>query len=322
VAPQEGLKASVGSQGLISVRIPVDLAREAWKDPLPRDTTTFGRTGGASAVLTRRPPALRADASSHAAQLQEKNRRRDEALSTAAHELKTPLGIITGYIDLLLSEKPGPLSERQRRVLEESRLSCTRLQQFVQSFLTFSALETGNITLSLQRGDLNQCLLEICDFWLPQFEKKPLAFHFLPSAHLQEFDFDYHKVQHIVSNLLENALKFTPAGGTVWLTTGPHMWERRGQQEPGVRQERRKRSVDAVNSARVTVADTGPGVDPEYQQEIFDDFFRPPHEGVKGTGLGLAIARRLVQAHSGKLWVESVPDSGARFSFLLPFKPL
>lgn len=287
---------------------------------MPRDTRRFSPASGGSVVLARRPPALPADEPSRDARLQETSRRRDEALSTAAHELKTPLGIITGYIDLLLSEQPGPLGERQRRVLEESRQSCTRLQQFVQSFLTFSALETGNTTMSFQRGDLNQCLSEICNFWLPQFEKKPLAFCFLPNTHLGAFEFDRHKVQHIVSNLLENALKFTPAGGTVWLTTEPHWWERRGHQEPGIRQERRKRSIYSVNSALVTVADTGPGVDPQYQQEIFDDFFRPPHEGSKGTGLGLAIARRLVQAHSGKIWVESVPGAGARFCFLLPFK--
>jgi len=250
------------------------------------------------------------------------NRRRDEALASAAHELKTPLGIIAGYIDLLLSERPGPVNKQQRRILDESRQSCVRLQRFVQSFLTFSALETGNTRLYFESGDLNQCLLEIYDYWLPHFAAKPLGFYFLPGDRLPPFEFDHDKVQHIVSNLIENALKFTPAGGTVWLTTEPNIWERRTLQKPGVRPERRKGSGLLVNSARVTVADTGPGIDPEYQQEIFDDFAQLPQDASKGkgNGLGLAIARRLVQAHHGKIWVDSVPGNGARFSFLLPFR--
>jgi two-component system, sensor histidine kinase and response regulator len=259
---------------------------------------------------------------SRAARLSEASRRRDEALASAAHELKTPLGIIAGYIDLLLSERPGSVSKQQRQILEESRQSCARLQRFVQSFLTFSALETGNTRMHFETRDLNQCLLEIYDYWLPQLAAKPLAFYFLPGDRLRPFEFDYDKVQHIVSNLVDNALKFTPAGGSVWLATGPHVWERRSHQKPGIGQERRKGAGLPVNSARVTVADSGPGVEPEYQQEIFDDFVQLPHEGSKGTGLGLAIARRLVQAHRGKIWVDSVPGNGAKFSFLLPFRPL
>jgi len=259
---------------------------------------------------------------SRAARLSDASRRRDEALASAAHELKTPIGIIAGYIDLLLSERPGSVNKQQRQILEESRQSCTRLQRFVQSFLTFSALETGNTRMQFESGDLNQCLLEICDYWLPQLAAKPLRFYFLPGDRLGRFEFDYDKVQHIVSNLLDNALKFTPAGGTVWLTTEPHVWERRSHQKPGIEQERRKGTALPVNSARVTVADSGPGVEPEYQQEIFDDFVQLPHAGSKGTGLGLAIARRLVQAHRGKIWVDSVPGNGAKFSFLLPLKPL
>ncbi|MGO9270297.1 MAG: sensor histidine kinase [Terriglobia bacterium] len=287
---------------------------------MPRDSNPL--TLAAPATATAAPWQLthRTSDRSRAARLSDASRRRDEALASAAHELKTPLGIIAGYIDLLLGERPGPVNQQQRQILEESRQSCARLQRFVQSFLTFSALETGNTRMHFESGDLNQCLREICDYWLPQLAAKPLGFYFLPGDRLGRFEFDYDKVQHIVSNLLDNALKFTPAGGTVWLTTDPHVWERRSHQKPGIGQERRKGAGLAVNSARVTVADSGPGVDPEYQQEIFDDFVQLPHEGSKGTGLGLAIARRLVQAHRGKIWVDSVPGNGAKFSFLLPFK--
>jgi len=257
---------------------------------------------------------------SRVATISESRRRRDEALAAAAHELKTPLGIIAGYTDLLLSERHGPVNLQQREILQEARQSCARLQRFVQSFLTFSALETGNIRVHRERADLNRCLVETCEYWRPQFETKPLSFRFFPDDQLSPLDFDYDKVQHIVSNLLDNALKFTPPGGTVWLSTWTHFWERRSSQRPNVKQERRHGPGSPVNSARVTVADTGPGIDPEYQQEIFDDFVQLPKDGNQGTGLGLAIARRLVQAHGGKIWVDSVPGHGAKFSFLLPFQ--
>lgn len=254
-------------------------------------------------------------------QLQEQNRRRTEALAGAAHELKTPLAIIAGYIDLLLSQKSGSLNAQQRQILEESQLSCTRLQRFIQDLLTYGALETGKLAMDFDHGDLNLCLREVYGFWAPRFKEKGVAFYFPCDERLKPFEFDYHKMQHIISNLLENSLKFTPAEGTVWMTAEPHVWERRANQDSTVRQERRRSSHPLANSARVTVSDTGPGIAAEYQQEVFDDFFKPPQDRSGGTGLGLAIARRLVHAHSGKIWVESIPGSGSKFCFLLPFRP-
>ena len=131
------------------------------------------------------------------------------------------------------------------------------------------------------------------------------------------------KVEEVVSNLLDNSLKFTPAGGSVWLSAEPHFWERRGRQDQWRFEDRRRDSLSAPNAVRVVVADTGPGIEAEYHQEIFNDFFRipRPNESHEGTGLGLAIARRLVQAHGGKIWVESEPGAGCKVSFLLPWEP-
>lgn len=256
--------------------------------------------------------------------LQEENRRRTVALGTAAHQLKTPLAIIAGYIELLLTKKPGPVNERQQQILQESHINCTRLRQYIEDFLSYSALETGKLALKYSEGDLNACLSELYSYWLSSFQKKGVALYLPVQKPLPLFAFDYDKVQHVVSNLLENALKFTMPGGTVWLNAEPHMWERRSLKENYIAHERRERPLNAPNSVRVSVSDTGPGIAPEYQQEIFDDFVKLPQPGdpVGGMGLGLAIARRLILAHNGKLWVESELGSGSTFSFLLPLRPL
>lgn len=257
-------------------------------------------------------------------QLEERSRRRSVALGTAAHQLKTPLAIIAGYVELLLTKKAGPLNDRQRQILEESRFNCARLQQFIQDFLSYSALETGHLTLKVEVGDLNACLNELCTYWLSPYQKKGVALYFPSQKKLPLFPFDYDKVQHVVSNLLENSLKFTPSGGTVWLTAEPYVWERRGRQESRSSAERRCKAVNVPNAARVAVSDTGPGIAPEYHQEIFDDFVKlssGPSDEAGGMGLGLAIARRLVLAHAGKIWVESDLGSGSVFCFLLPLKP-
>jgi len=256
------------------------------------------------------------------ARLQERCRRRTVALAAAAHELKTPLSIISGYIELLLDQRVGPLNQRQAEILRDSQSNCDRLRKFIHDFLTYGALETGQPTLHRDRADLNACLGELYQMWLPRFQKKGVALYFHSSDRLAPFYFDYHKVQQIVSNLLENALKFTPAGGTGWMAVEPHLWERRSYKGNSVPVERRTRDV-GLNAARITVSDSGPGIPPEYHQEVFDDFFRLPQPGneTTGTGLGLAIARRLVLAHGGKIWVESEPGAGCKFSFLLPFNP-
>ena len=255
--------------------------------------------------------------------LQQQSRRRTTALAHAAHELKTPLSIMVGYLDLLLSGKLGPLSDRQRSILDDMRINGTRLQQFIQDFLTYSALETGKITIRLEMASLNACLSEVCDFWLHRFHDKGVALYFLASEKLEPFAFDNFKVQHIVSNLLDNALKFTASGGTVWLNAEPHVWERRAVNMPTTGEDRRKDASSIPNAVRITVSDTGVGIAPEFQQEIFDDFIKGQldEKNPQGMGLGLSISRRLVQAHGGRIWMESEVGSGSKFSFVLPLKP-
>ena len=255
-------------------------------------------------------------------QLRERYMRTTNALASAAHDLKTPLAILNGYVELLQSEKLGELNEKQLEVLRDMRSNGQRLQRYIQDFLSFSVLETGELRMRFEVGNVNACLSEVCRLWSPRFQEKGLALYFLANEKVIEFPFDAPKVERIVSNLLENSFKFTPPGGTVWLHAEPYMWERRTNSNPGVPTERRRRPLSTANSVKISVSDTGPGVPPEYHLEIFDDFFRlPSSDKTEGMGLGLAIARRLVHGMGGKIWVESETGTGCKFSFILPMKP-
>src|ERR1019366_6391890 len=202
-----------------------------------------------------------------------------DSLAAAAHELKTPLAIMGGYLHLLLTEKLGPLTPQQLEVLTEMQDNGIRLTNFVQNVLSYATLKVDRYEIQYEVADINACLREIAEFWVQRFQDKAIAFYFFPDEKLPAFAFDWYKVQHIVSNLLDNAMKYTPS--------------------------------------------TGPGIAPAFQQEIFEECFRLTSQGTRaaGHGLGLAIARRLVQAAGGKIWVESEPGAGSKFSFLCLLNP-
>ena len=248
--------------------------------------------------------------------LQEVNRQKTVFLASAAHELKTPLAVIKGYYDLLLTGSLGKLTEKQRDILEESKESCERLVRLVSMFLNYSALESGKLVLQLRENDLRDCLAEIASRWLEAFQRKGVKLESNLDPSIPTFKFDYQKVQQVAFNLLDNALKHTPAGGTVTLLARPHFWERRVAQVAPA-EERRRFRLPRPNSVEVNVTDSGPGIAPEHHQEIFEDFMRVD-KNTSGMGLGLAIAKRLIQAHRGKIWVESETQRGSTFAFLLP----
>jgi signal transduction histidine kinase len=248
--------------------------------------------------------------------LQEVNRQKTVFLASAAHELKTPLAVIKGYYDLLLAGSLGRLTDKQRDILEESKDSCERLVRLVSMFLNYSALESGKLVLQLRENDLRDCLDELSKRWSEAFQRKGVRLEANIDPSIPTFRFDYQKVQQVAANLLDNALKHTPSGGTVALKATPHFWERRVAIMTPL-EERRRFRLPRPNSVEVSIKDSGTGIPAEHHQEIFEDFVRVDRN-TSGMGLGLAIAKRLIQAHRGKIWVESDPAAGSKFTFLLP----
>src|SRR5208283_5294873 len=117
-----------------------------------------------------------------------------DALASAAHELKTPLAIMGGYLHLLLAQKLGPLNPRQMEVLTEMQANGARLSNFVQNLLTYATLKVDRFEMQYEAGDINGCVREIAEVWAQRFQDKAIAFYFLPGEKLPHFPFDYYKV--------------------------------------------------------------------------------------------------------------------------------
>lgn len=246
--------------------------------------------------------------------------RKTMGITAAAHELKTPLSILIGYTKLLREETLGSLNEQQHRVVAEMEQGATRLQRFVNDFLAFGALESGKLAPNRSLQDINHTVSEVAGIWMPRFEQAAKSLSFTPGESIPLVPFDELKVQHVISNLLDNALKFTPRSGSVFISTRSYFWERRLSRCANASgAERRRASIRKPNAVRVDVRDTGPGIPSEFHMEIFSEFHRLRNSrNADGVGLGLAIAKRLIDAHGGRIWIDSGSGPGATFSFLLP----
>ncbi len=246
--------------------------------------------------------------------------RKTVGVAAASHELRTPLSLLSGYTKLLLAENLGALNPQQRGVLVEMDAAADRMQRYVDDFLAFGALESGKLFPDRQLQSVNNVVREVVEIWSPRFASANKVLTYLPGTDLPPALFDALKIHHVFSNLLDNALRFTPDGGEVTITTRPHVWNRRGiPNSTQTGEERRREPSRRDNAVRVDIRDMGPGIPAEYHTQVFEEFQRLPIAGNSaGAGLGLAIAKRLIEAHGGRIWIESGSNQGAIFSFLLP----
>ncbi len=250
-------------------------------------------------------------------ELQEVNKQKTSMVAAATHELKTPLAVISGACELLLGGGLGPLNPQQREIVALSQQNCRRLLNVVNSFLDYAAVETGKLALRLEPQNIEDLVHDTVRYWKRLAQSRQVAFQASVPSGLLPAVFDRAKLQNVLNSLCDNALKFTPSGGEVVLSVDTHFWERR-LASVLVGTDRRSLSVPQHNSIRFSVRDNGPGISPEYQQEVFEEYFQAPGSPAGGMGLGLAIARKIVAAHKGKIWVESVPGQGATLSFVIP----
>jgi signal transduction histidine kinase len=218
-------------------------------------------------------------------------------VGTVSHELRTPLTAIRGYAELLEDGIGGALSDPQRAYVQKIVAGAGRLERLVDDLLDFARLEAGAFKLEAREVDLARLVAGLGQAFGPQARELQVELH-VGTAPVAPLEADPGRIEQVLGNLLDNALKFTPAGGRV-----------------AVAVEEREAVV------RIAVSDDGPGITPQHLPHVFERFYQVDASSTRragGTGLGLAISRALVEAHGGQIGVESEPGAGSCFWFTLP----
>ena len=225
-------------------------------------------------------------------------RARDELLAVVSHDLGNPLSVILLEAAHLLGHLPetgDPSARGLRESVELIRRATTRMKALIEDLLDLQTIGAESFPLDVQPVESRELLVDAVTDAQPLADAKHISL-LVDLTEPPKIDADPHRISQVLSNLLGNAIKFTPQGGTVTLSARPR---------------------DGVLS--VTVADTGRGIAPEDLAHIFDRYWRPKGSEGMGTGLGLYIARGIVEAHGGRVWAESSPQ-GATLVFTLPLQ--
>lgn len=232
------------------------------------------------------------------------SRTKSEFVATMAHELRTPMNAVIGYAELLELGLAGPLSEGQREQVERIHRSGRHLVTLIDEMLDLEKVESGVLTMHAEPVPAGEAIESALAAVGSQAERKELSIERHPQpAPEDRFRGDAKRVRQILINLLANAIKFTPRGGTIRI---------------GARSE----ATEDPSGTRTVfqVRDDGPGIPPDQADRIFEPFIQLPGSGSSegGTGLGLTICRRLARAMDGEIWVESSEGAGATFTLALP----
>ncbi len=214
-----------------------------------------------------------------------------------SHELRTPLHTIIGFAELLGEEVEGPLNDKQKRFLQYIQEDSQHLLGLINDVLDLSKIEAGAMSLRIEHISLSGAISDAVNAIRPRAAMKSLVLE-NRNAVADFVAVDSMRLKEVFYNLLGNAVKFTPEGGSIALETADH-----GQ------------------FVRITIADSGIGIPADQLEQIFEKFYQVGYatSGVReGTGLGLAICKRLVEMHGGSIWIESEPGMGSRFHFTVP----
>ena len=222
---------------------------------------------------------------------------KSDFISTVTHELRTPLVSIKGYIDFALSGKLGDIPDRMREMMTVVSRNAEQLSDLTDDLLDIQRIESGKLSLQIKLIDLRETLWNCLHDIEPMVAKKNQSCELEPVAGKLLVKGDSARLTQVVMNLLNNASKFTPEGGSIRIGVG-----------------------EKEDTFEFRVSDTGLGLRPEDFKRVFEPFAKiEKREFVKGTGLGLSVSKRLVEAHGGKIWVESGGEGkGATFTFTLP----
>ena len=230
-------------------------------------------------------------------QIEAANRHKSEFLANMSHELRTPLNAIIGFSEVLLDPSLKVTEEEQSQFLTDVLSSGKHLLGLINEILDLAKIEAGKMELQIEPALLQDVVEAVSNTMRSLAVKKSIDLRVESDERLAPFPMDGARIKQVLLNLVGNAVKFTPEGGRVWV---------RADSEDG--------------AVRVEVGDTGPGIAAEDRERIFLEFQQAGSDAGKpqGTGLGLALAKKFVEMHGGKIWLESEVGKGSRFFFTIP----
>jgi two-component system, NtrC family, sensor histidine kinase GlrK len=273
---------------------------------------------GVSLFLAWRVYRLKKDNRSMRTRFIEIDQMKRNFISHVSHELKAPLASMQETTHLLLEQIPGPLTDKQRRLLDLNLQSGKRLAQMIGNILDLSRLEGGIVEYDMQPSDIADLIHSVVMELSPRAREKSLRILTDIQRDPLIIECDPNRMVQLFTNLLENAIRFSKKGGII----GIHV--RTLREFPRMPQSAHARITGAKPSdgfALVKISDSGPGIEDAHKEAVFHTFHQVKH-GKKShgesLGLGLAISRAVVEAHRGTIWVEDNPPGGAVFFVLLP----
>ncbi|PLX31085.1 MAG: hypothetical protein C0600_06605 [Ignavibacteria bacterium] len=234
-------------------------------------------------------------------QLRLLNEQKNTLLGMAAHDLRNPLYLIEGYSDFLLKDNSENLSEEQRTIISAVQSSSTYMVTMINDLLDVQKIETGNLEMNFQKGNFHTLVDTILERQAFAVKKKGVDITVNRPEHIPDFHFDAARIEQVVSNLIDNAVKFSFKGSVIEIQ---YQYDEK----------------ELVFSVR----DHGPGIPENELNRLFKPFSTTsvkPTGNERSTGLGLAIARSIIEKHTGRIWVESELGKGSTFSFSLPVHP-
>ena len=233
---------------------------------------------------------------------------KSEFVSLVSHELRTPLTSIIGFISLILDGKTGRINQKQYESLSRAHRQSKRLAALINDLLDVSRIEAGRIEMKQEQVQIDRIAKRRIEELRPQADEKAINLFFEAQSNLPLMIGDADRIGQIFINLIGNAIKFTPDNGKVT-----------------VRISKSLQNGSATDGFHVEVIDTGPGIPPEERENVFDKFRQlgsvQAQKPQSGTGLGLSIAAGIVEAHDGRLWVDTGENGrGSNFQFFIPLK--
>ncbi len=258
-----------------------------------------------SKLFTQGDAALVGELSSHGSlaidnarlylESQQAVRAREEMLAIVSHDLRNPLHAVMLSISML--QTAGEIADDDREQLEIIDISAKRMQRLIEDLLDVTRLEGGKqLPIEPAPLDVESLFAETHELFKSQAATNAITLQYNIAPGLKTVLADRHRVLQVLSNLIGNAMKFTPAGGMITYRAEPQN----------------------ANTVKITIADTGPGIPKENLGDIFNPYWQAKRTARLGAGLGLPIAKGIVESHGGRIWVESEPGAGTKFFFTLP----